>query len=67
MTWYGLTREEAQAFCESRGLLPRFTLTRDPKAAPEDATAVQRVIRAEVAEGEATILLGLFAAPNIGR
>ena len=64
--WFGLTREEAEARCESRGLDYRISVTRDPKAAgpaetPQDEAPVLRVIRAKEEGGAATLLFGMFA------
>ena len=63
--WYGLTREEAAARCESLGLKSCFTLTMDPKAASPletstDKAQVPRVIRAKEENGAVELLFGLF-------
>jgi len=67
--WQGLTMEEAKSLCLERGLLFRFDVTMDPKAAAamsaqeyaQKASAAPKVIRAREEGGAMCFLLGYFA------
>lgn len=71
LSWYGLTREEAESRCEELKLIRRFAVTEDPKAADrggggpaarrEKTEAVPKVIRVREENGGLFFLLGLFA------